>query len=189
MGDTQTLSPSKPLLIGLVGRAGAGKSTVASMLSEWAFSELAFADPLLEMTGALFGLTGIDGAWGTERSLKEQPTPLGVSYRQLAHSLGDMGRNIRAGFWIDVLEMRLRSPELQGENVVISDVRFPNEADFITARGGYLIRVLRSDLPRVRAHISESYVDTLPVTTELLNFGSLATLGDQVDRLIQHLRT
>jgi hypothetical protein len=181
----------KPLLIGLTGRANAGKSTAAQMLEkDYAFTELALADPILDMVHALFATANIDGAWAVERSLKEQPTRLGYSYRQLAQTLGtEWARTLSPDFWLRVLALRLDSPELQGENIVISDVRFPNEADFITARGGVLVRVLRNTPATARPHASEAHTDLLPVTTELLNFGSLATLGDQVDRLVQHLRT
>ncbi len=178
------------LLIGLTGRAGAGKSTVASILSDkFAFFELAFADPIQNMVGTLFAEGGIDGAWMVERALKEQPTVLGFSYRHLAQSLGtEWGRGLAPDFWLRIAARKLASPELDGDNVVISDVRFPDEAEWITQQGGVVVRVLRHDLPPVRAHSSESHCDTLPVTTELLNYGSRATLFDQVDRLVGTLR-
>jgi hypothetical protein len=181
--------PTKPLLIGLTGRANAGKSTVAGMLYDYGFHEESLADPILDMVSALFAHAGVDGAWAIERSLKERPTTLGFSYRHLAQTLGtSWGRGLAPDFWLRVMALRLDSPELQGDNVVISDVRFPNEAEFITARGGVVVRVLRDMDYQVRAHESEIHTDHIPVTTELLNFGSKATLADQVDRLITTLR-
>jgi hypothetical protein len=187
--DTRPMRPAPPLIIGLTGRAGAGKSTVAAMLAEYGFAELAFADPIVDMVGALFATAGIDGAWMVERALKEQPTLLGVSYRQLAQTIGtEIGRHIAPDFWLRVMALRVQTPELRDENIVVSDVRFPNEADWITARGGHVVRVLRNDQPAVRPHASESHTDLLPVATELLNFGSRATLSDQVERLVATLR-
>jgi hypothetical protein len=185
-----SLRIQRPLTIGLTGRAGSGKSTVAQMLAdEFAFTELAFADPILEMVSVLFATAGIDGAWAADRALKELPTPLGFSYRQLAQSLGtEWGRGLHPDLWLRVMAARKASCDLYGENLVISDVRFPNEAQWITSQGGVVVRVLRHDLPDVRPHASESHVDTLPITTELLNYGSKATLFDQVDRLVSTLR-
>lgn len=181
----------KPLLIGLVGLAGAGKSTTAAHLEDqYAFIELAFADPIVDMIGALFAEADIDGAWMVERQLKELPTPLGVSYRRLAQTLGTgWGRGmLGADFWIRMLAHRLDRPHLVGENVVVSDVRFPNEAAFIRARGGVLVRVLRgADHPTSAdesPHESESHALRLPVDHELLNHGSKATLHEQIDRLV-----
>ena len=74
---------------------------------------------------------------------------------------------------------------MQAEHVVISDVRFPNEAEWIRARRG-IVRVLRQGPPIVRQHESESHADSITPDTELLNFGSLATLHDQIDRMVEH---
>lgn len=181
----------RPLLIGLTGRANSGKSTVAAFLEdEFAFEIVAFADPIVDMIGALFNAAGVDGAWMAERALKEQPTTLGFSYRHLAQTLGtDWGRFMLApDFWLRVMGHKLSGPHLQQLDVVVSDVRFPNEADFITARGGVVVRVVRDMRYQTRGHVSEAYTDDLPVTTELLNLGSKATLLDQVARMVDTLR-
>lgn len=185
---THTLAP---LLIGLTGRAGTGKSSVAARLThEHSFAELAFADPIINMVHSLLADAEIGGEWITERALKEQPTPLGFSYRHLAQTLGtEWGRGLHQDLWIRVAQQRLLQPALAGRDVVISDVRYPNEADFIRRRGGIVVRVLRNGQADVRAHSSEAYTDHLAVATELLNFGSVATLHDQVDRLVHTLRT
>jgi hypothetical protein len=180
-----------PLLIGLCGRAGAGKSTVARYLEdEFAFVDVALAEPILDMIGALFAHAGVDGAWMVERSLKEQPTVLGHSYRRLAQTLGtEWGRQqLGPDFWLQVASLRLARPHLATENIVVSDIRFPNEAAWLQQRGGVLVRVVRDITPQVARHTSEAHADSLPATTELLNFGSRATLEDQIDRLVDTIR-
>ena len=182
----------RPLLIGLTGRAGCGKTTVAQMLEdELAFEHIAFADPIVNMIGQLFADCDIGGEWITERALKEQPTTLGFSYRHLAQTLGTewARKTVAEDFWLRVAGLRLVPLRHMGLNVVISDVRFPNEAEWLAAQGGHLVRVLRHDGPAVRAHESEAHSDHFQVTTELLNFGSLSTLLDQVTRMVDTLRS
>jgi hypothetical protein len=184
------LVPQPPLLIGLTGRAGAGKSTVAAYLTDqYAFAELALADPIVNMIGSLFADAGISGAWMVERDLKEQPTPLGYSYRRLAQTLGtEWGRALAPDFWLRVATARMASAQLLADNVVVSDIRFPNEAAWLAARGGTLVRVVREHVPQVHAHESEQHADQLPADAELINTGSKATLFEQVDRLLATIR-
>ena len=182
-----------PLLIGMVGAAGSGKDTAAAWLEhEWAFERMAFAEPLLLMLHQLFAYAGVDGAWAVERALKEQPTTLGYSYRHLVQTLGtEWGREqISPDFWVRVAERRIDStPLLAASCIVFSDVRFPNEAAWIRSRGGYLVRVWRDPekLPAVRPHESEQHADEIEADTELLNFGSIASLQLQIDRMVEFM--
>lgn len=66
------------------------------------------------------------------------------------------------------------------EDTAIPDVRFPNEATWIHSKGGQIIRVVKDDAKPVRAHESESYIETLPADLILDNNGSLATLETQI---------
>lgn len=181
-----------PLLIGLIGNAGAGKDTVAAFLEdEHAFERIGFADPMLDMVLALFNAAGVDGAWAIERSLKELATPvLGVSYRRLAQTLGTQwGREtITADLWLRIAGHALHQCRLQQHSVVVSDVRFANEAAWIKAQGGVLVRVQRHGLQPVAPHVSETELAGIAHDHHLDNNGSLAALFDQVDELIDHLR-
>lgn len=66
-----TVTPPKPLIIGLCGPAGAGKDTVAAILRAHAgFRALAFADALREEVCSAYG---IEPLFLTRRELKDSP--------------------------------------------------------------------------------------------------------------------
>lgn len=182
-----------PQIIALIGAAGAGKSSVASHLEmERAFEHVALADPIVSMVLALFHEAGIESCWMTERALKEQPTPvLGVSYRRLAQTLGtEWGRHtLGTDVWLHVVYQKLKVAQQHQADVVISDVRFPNEATGLAGRGAVLVRIDRPGLAGVEPHESEAWHTRLPYHHLLVNDGSLANLFDQVDLLVDQLRT
>lgn len=179
-----------PLLLGLVGRAGAGKDTVAAYLDDqYGFARMALADPIKAMLAALWADADLDPRWLTDRALKEQPSPLGPSYRQLMQSLGtEWGRHISSTFWVRIAQYKALLAMQRGDNVVITDVRFANEAGWITAAGGVLVRIHRDTAQPVHSHASELEIGALPVQHELWNTASKATLHDQIDRLMTELR-
>lgn len=181
-----------PLLIGLTGRAGTGKDTAAAYMEDaYAFRAIGFADPIVDMLGALIEHVDVDGAWLVERALKEMPMRvIGRSYRELAQTLGtEWGRALDPDFWIRIAAYRVQQIHQQGDNVVITDVRFANEAAWVRAMGGHVVRLVRDSAAPVREHASEQQIDLVKAERTLDNNYSKATLQDQIDRLIDELRT
>lgn len=185
------MTPLPPLLLGLTAPAGSGKDTVARYLEgRYAFACIGFADPVRDMLGALLEHVDVDGAWLVEHALKELPMPvLGRSYRELMQSLGtEWGRNtLQQGFWLLVAEHKLRQARERGDNLCFTDVRFPNEAAWLRAQGGQLVRVYRHAAPAVRAHESEQHIDALGAEHTLLNDSSLGALEHRIDALMERL--
>lgn len=187
MQTTQQLPP----LVGLIGPAGAGKTTVANMLRErHAYMVLSMADPMKDMLGALLSGLGLGHEWMEDRQLKEAPIPIiGVSYRKLAQTLGtEWGRDrIDPALWVRLCAHKVKElRSVHQECIVVHDVRFANEAGMIRQSGGHLVRVNRQveALPDGRsAHPSEQWQATAQADHLILNSGSLALLQDQVDRL------
>lgn len=174
-------------LIGLIGRARSGKDTVASYLAiQHKFTHAAFAYPMKEMLGAAFGNINFrDGD-------REKPIDwLGKSPRQLMQTLGtEWGRNlVHQDLWTLLMEQKIlseKAPEEAGFNasMVISDVRFHNEADMILKHGGELWRIQR-DGASVAEHISEqAHWDTYQTKT-IENNGSLEELYLKVEEAYQ----
>lgn len=186
-----------PFIVGFSGPAGVGKDTAADhLVRAHGFHRFAFADPLREMLFALLEQAGVDHAWATEPHLKEQPIPgLGVSYRHLAQTLGTewARQQLGADFWLRVASMALGLSGAGGhvtapihDRIVIPDVRFPDEAAWITAQGGVVIRISRP-VPGVRPHISEQLLDHIEPWAVVPNHGPITELHHRLDALMQQL--
>jgi hypothetical protein len=143
------------LLIGVVGFIGSGKGTVADILvQKHNFTKLSFADTVKDATAAIFGWprallegdTDESRAWREEKDeWWSEKTGKHITPRNMLQLMGtEVGRDmIDPNIWVYSLERRL---ELY-PNVVIADVRFPNEIKFIQSKGGFVIRVKRGPDP------------------------------------------
>lgn len=166
-------------IIGLTGLAGTGKDSAALYLcQEYGFVQAAFADPLRSMVLQFLEEAGLDHAWLTERRCKERLiTGLGVSARALMQTLGtEVGRALHPDLWVRHLGLRLGLDGQPGstpvhDRIVISDVRFGNEAAWLRARGGRLVRLHRDTAAGVRPHASELQVLDLVPDVDLWNNG------------------
>jgi hypothetical protein len=166
------------MLIGLCGPAGAGKNTVADFLTEC--TQLAFADPLYECVSTI---TGLPVSCLKDRDVKEAVIPrLGKSPRQLLQTLGtEWGRGtVHPEIWIRIAMERAG----RHENVVITDVRFDNEAQAIVDAGGEVWRVTRPGwrclADDAAAHQSEAGVSDHLIARTIDNSGSLDDLRSQL---------
>ena len=188
------LANDKPLLVGLTAPAGSDKDSVARYLeTRHGLIPIALADPIRDMLAELLRHAEADGFWLTEPAFKEQPIPgLGVSYRHLAQTLGtEWGRKLIApDLWRRIAERKVRQALGVGDSVVVTDVRFPDEAEWLRALGGSLVRVVRvNGLPMVRPHESEQHAHALDADHELPNDSSLGALEHCIDTLVNDLRS
>ena len=181
------------LLIGLTGLAGTGKDTAADRLcSAHGFERYALADPIRDMLMAMLVGAGIDYSYLFDRDLKERGVPhIGISGRRLMQTLGtEWGRALDPDLWVRLAAITLglhgASPAPVHDRIVITDVRFPNEAAWIESLGGRVVRVTRP-APAVAAHASEQHTTQLPCTLAIDNTGTLADLHEQVDNLARCL--
>jgi len=67
--------------------------------------------------------------------------------------------------------------------MVVSDVRFDNEADWVRSIGGLVIHIIRGSAPDVAAHSSEQGVTMRPGDGTIVNDGTLQDLYTQIDFL------
>lgn len=184
-GPASTTTP-KPKLIGLTAPARAGKDTIGDMLSKhFNSARVAFAAPLRSALRAMIPDLTDEHFFG---SLKEVPLDwLGKSPRQLMQTLGtEWGRNlIHSEIWLKLAERAIDKYHSQQFHVVVTDVRFENEAHFIRQKGGQIWHIRRGDAPKVNAHASEAGVQVVKGDLIIDNNGSL----DQLEGLVIHAFT
>ncbi len=154
------------MIIGFVGFIGSGKDTAADYLVNFhGFRRDSFANTLKDAVAAVFGWdrTLLEGRTREAREWREQVDPWWAERLNMPNltprlMLQLWGTEVcRNGFhddiWIASLENKMRKT---GDDIVISDVRFPNEIKAIHNAGGRVVRVVRGSDP-------EWYQDALNV--------------------------
>jgi hypothetical protein len=175
------------LILGLLGRAGAGKDTIAGYLYQAHGFEvpIAFADPLYAALSAMLGIPAEELA---DRDRKEQPIDwLGRSPRMLLQSLGtEWGRYmVHTDLWVMLMDRRVSEAQRAGATkLVITDVRFDNEARWILERGGLLWEVYGRGDSNVRPHVSESGVPPTFARRSIYNGGDWCDTAAQIDQAL-----
>jgi len=210
INTNSTLTPAMtdaPLLIGICGKMGSGKSTVAEHIEKqrtmWSFG---FADPLKSMCMASFELS--HDQMCTQKGKATLDPRWGVTPRTILQRMGtDVVRDMfpamfpeagldQESLWIRLARNKVETAHSDNCSVVISDVRFPDEARFIHEAGGQLWRIDRpeqndqDDNDAAPRHASENvdalakYVDHVLANTgtiEQLHQQATALLGDVTD--------
>ncbi|UDL14631.1 deoxynucleoside monophosphate kinase [Arthrobacter phage KeAlii] len=179
-------------LVGLIGKKRTGKDTFAAVLVEHhGYERVALADPLREAALALDPIMGTfplnsEGIvrvreWRLSDVIAELGWEKAKDYvpevRRTLQRLGTESiRSLDDRFWIRTAFERINALREAGVPVVVTDVRYPNEADAIRDAGGYLTRITR-DLPSDGdSHASENALDDYRENLRVPNNGSKADL-------------
>jgi hypothetical protein len=186
---------SEAKLIGLTGYASSGKDTFAKSLKlRGGFERVGFADAVKEMALVLDPLLIVPGEnqndlcylselvkfYGWEEAKKHE------SVRMYLQVLGtDAVRDIIGNdSWVRAAEAKVIGHLREGRSVVMTDVRFENEAQFIKSYGGIMVRIEREGVGPVNGHISDTGVDMIAVDHVIFNNGSVDDLGQKASSLL-----
>ena len=150
------------MIVGFVGFIGCGKDTAADYLVNFhGFRRDSFANTLKDAVASIFGWdrTLLEGRTNEARVWREQvdtwwAEKLEIPYLTPRWVLQYWGtdvlrNNFHNNIWIASLENKLRKTK---DNIVISDVRFPNEIDAIKQAGGIIVRIKRGADPNWFVH-------------------------------------
>lgn len=201
-------------VVGIVGSAGVGKSTVAQLLEyRYGFVTFNFADELKLTLHKWFDIP-FEILFGPSEKKN-------AHFRAMMQHLGtDFARTYDPDIWVRLFMQRLKTyvttgldplglveaitTQMHPPRISVGDIRFPNEAEAIsTLPGGHVIRITKeqpntaSDMSEEqRQHSSETSQSLIPlehIEHTLYNDGSIeqlaATLFNILSRMEQKLNS
>ena len=196
------------ILIGVSGKAGSGKNFVADqIMAKYPLTrQLAFADPLKHMVAHMFNIPLMDlyteegkarpswfkWEWCDRCTTSDNPAePAGfMTNRDLLQWVGtELVRECwYQNHWIELAKQRIQ--QQSADIVVITDVRFPNEADLIKEMGGTVLKVTGRETAGVARHSGEA-VDVIQADGVVINTPgtSPGMIISQVERLVPAVAT
>lgn len=161
-------------VVGLMGYARAGKDTAAAILAEiGGFEKIAFADALRELAMVLdpiiayvtpdesvdwYGLSGLVRYSTLLKAVGYEQAKAIPDVRVFLQRLGSEGVRgvLGSETWVRAWKERVRARVQRGPaNIVVTDVRFANEAAAVQEEG-QLWRIVRPGTGPANAHVSES---------------------------------
>lgn len=168
------------MIIGLTGYAQSGKDTVASILVEkYGFVRVAFADKIRDFLYEMNPM--IDNVAGEPIFLKERVDRDGWDETKknphVRRTLQNAGVSARNNFGDDFWIRETFRPVGMHRNIVVTDVRFENEADWIKQfEDSHIWRIKRPGTEAVNSHVSEHEMDHYEVDQLFINSGSIEDL-------------
>jgi len=185
--------------LAFIGKKRAGKDSAAEFLvREFKYTRLAFADDLKRMAietdpyvptvpGVTVRLSTLIADVGWEYAKDHYP-----EVRRLLQRMGQTVRELDPDFWIRPVIRRVKAAQVRSIPVVVTDVRYQNEAEALRDKGFTLVRIVRpvtlatpvrETLDRLSAHPSETELDSFPADTTVTNDGTLDQLRVKVRAL------
>lgn len=161
-------------IIGLTGERGTGKDTAAAWLGDaFGFERMAFADPLKDEVAhelqlirppSISAPKDILRAWSACLPGDVHKKPTSPEVRRILQWYGtEYRRGQDPDHWINRMEARYKA---RGEYamIVVSDLRFANEADWVRSKGGQVWKIegpTRGD-GGIKGHASEDLSEIAP---------------------------
>ena len=183
------------MIVGMTGYAQHGKDSMGNLFHEHlGYQKMAFADGLRKCLATLNPLIDAPGGLRRYRDLLEtsgyENAKKVTEVRRLLQVFGtEVARDILGeDTWVNALNVAWAAADRP--DTVITDVRFPNECEFVQSHGGIVIRVTRLnedgtpfDNGVPTSHPSEAHISSLPVDVDILG-RNLADLKEAFSLLV-----
>ncbi|WP_159990848.1 hypothetical protein [Pelistega ratti] len=198
-------------IIGLCGTAGSGKNTCGDIIQNISpdYIQFAIADPLKYEVANAFQ---IDDSYLYSRALKESRTYNLAIYRckdkafiEVCRSLDidlyipqtprrimqlwglEYRRQQNINYWLDLAITYINNLIQAGaKGIVVTDIRFPNEAEMIKSCGGQLVLINRPSLKQQMAHESENIAALTPwIDHVLYNRGTTEEFAEDIQTFLK----
>ena len=180
-------------VVGFGCTAQAGKDTAVNYLEKkypGKFKRVAFADELKKVAMFIFNLSW-DQCFGSQEIKETIDLRYGKSPRQLLQELGEKMREIFPDIWIiKVFSETIPQLEKEGyEYFGISDVRYPNEANWVHKYNGTVVRVSRegSGATVGAGHSSETAMNNFVCDVDISNNGTYEEYFQKLDELMKEV--
>lgn len=184
-----------PDVIALHGFAQTGKDTTAELLAKHGYARVAFADPIRDMLAESNPLVTVKN--GDKIYLDELIRTVGwdeakvlfPEVRELLQNFGMAGRHhLGRDVWANAANRRIRRHLAAGWRVVVTDLRFDNEATILQQSYDarlLLAEVIRPGVGPVNGHISDQGLPRELFDWALVNDGTLEDLARRVEQMLR----
>ena len=168
-------------IIALTGTKTVGKTTIAKAAQAWAINSriVSFATPIKEMLWQM----GVPYESLNGKDKEAIIEPIGKSGRELMQSLGtEWGRQlIDENIWVFAMQKQVE--RINEDIIIIDDLRFPNEANWVLVNRGIIIELKRDGVECNDNHSSEQPLPKQFITQSI----DTTNLEDGINKVIDEI--
>jgi hypothetical protein len=170
------------MLIGFTAIAGAGKDTAALGIKNADIR--AFAGPLKDSVKILFCLTDEQLYDNKHKEIVDERW--NKSPRQLLQETGSLMRSIDKDIFVKNMQYKINENKKNKNRLVVTDIRYDNEAELIKSNGGIIIKIMRPGAVTTihNKHETEKGISEHLVDHIVINDGTIEDLHIKIKSLL-----